>query len=189
VKVSSAERDRRGSVASVDHVDRCLLDALRANARATYAELARAVGLSAPAVHERVAKLEASGVITGYHAAVRPESLGYAMNALVGIFLSDSADSDDVAGMLACLPEVEHCWFVAGEETFVVKIRVPDVAGLEGAIRALNSIKGVARTRTTVVLSTKFEDRAWQPARPTAAAGPPPSGAEAEVTDPSADRP
>jgi Lrp/AsnC family leucine-responsive transcriptional regulator len=143
----------------VDSVDRQLLDALRANARATYAELARVVGLSAPAVHERVAKLEAAGVITGYHAAVAPESLGYAMNALVGIFLTDNADDDEVAAQLEALTAVEHCWFVAGEETFVVKVRVPDVAGLEGAIRALNAMKGVARTRTTVVLSTKFEDR------------------------------
>jgi Lrp/AsnC family transcriptional regulator, leucine-responsive regulatory protein len=143
----------------VDSVDRQLLDALRANARATYAELARVVGLSAPAVHERVAKLEANGVITGYHAAVAPESFGYAMNALVGIFISDSADTDDVAAQLAAVPAVEHCWFVAGEETFVVKVRVPDVAGLESTIRELNAIKGVARTRTTVVLSTKFEDR------------------------------
>ncbi|MGH8960529.1 MAG: Lrp/AsnC family transcriptional regulator [Jatrophihabitantaceae bacterium] len=143
----------------MDSVDRQLLDALRTNARATYAELARIVGLSAPAVHERVGKLETAGVITGYHAAVAPESLGYAMNALVGIFISDSADTDEVAAQLAALSSVEHCWFVAGEETFVVKVRVPDVAGLEAAIRDLNSMRGVARTRTTVVLSTKFEDR------------------------------
>lgn len=143
----------------VDAVDRRLLDALRTNARATYAELARAVGLSAPAVHERVSKLEGAGVITGYHAAIAPESLGYAMNALVGIFITDSADTDRVADELSSLPAVEHCWFVAGEETFVVKVRVPDVAGLEATIRALNAMPGVARTRTTVVLSTKFEDR------------------------------
>ena len=143
----------------MDVVDRQLLDALRANARATYAELARVVGLSAPAVHERVAKLEAAGVITGYHAAIAPESLGYAMNALVGIFITDSADTDSVARQLAELPAVEHCWFVAGEETFVIKVRVPDVSGLESTIRALNAMDGVARTRTTVVLSTKFEDR------------------------------
>jgi Lrp/AsnC family leucine-responsive transcriptional regulator len=148
-----------GSVGNVDSVDRKLLDALRANARATYAELARVVGLSAPAVHERVAKLEAGGVITGYHAAIAPESLGYAMNALVGIFITDSADTDELATSLSALPVVEHCWFVAGEETFVVKVRVADVAGLEATIRALNSTPGVARTRTTVVLSTKFEDR------------------------------
>lgn len=148
----------------MDDVDRQLLDALRANARATYAQLALGVGLSAPAVHERVAKLEAAGVITGYHAAVAPESLGYAMNALIGIFITDAADTDQVADLLSALPVVEHCWFVAGEETFVVKVRVPDVAGLEAAIRALNGMRGVARTRTTVVLSTKFEARVPGPA-------------------------
>ncbi|GAB2471382.1 Lrp/AsnC family transcriptional regulator [Jatrophihabitans fulvus] len=143
----------------MDATDRKLLDALRANARATYAQLAQHVGLSAPAVHERVAKLEQAGVITGYHAALAPESLGYAVNALVGIFITDSADTDDIADALAGLPVVEHCWFVAGEETFMVKVRVPDVAGLEGVIRTLNRIPGIGRTRTSVVLSTKFEDR------------------------------
>ena len=59
-------------VRQVDSVDRRLIEALRANARATFAELARLVGLSAPAVHERVGKLESSGVITGYHAVVEP---------------------------------------------------------------------------------------------------------------------
>jgi Lrp/AsnC family transcriptional regulator, leucine-responsive regulatory protein len=143
----------------VDSVDRQLIDALRANARATYAELARIVNLSAPAVHDRVAKLEAAGVITGYHAAVAMETLGSAINALIGIFITDDADPDELAAALAAMPEVEHCWFVAGEETYVIKVRVPDVAGLERIIRLLNATAGVARTRTTVVLSTKFEDR------------------------------
>jgi Lrp/AsnC family leucine-responsive transcriptional regulator len=149
----------------MDAVDRSILDALRANARATYAELAREVGLSAPAVHERVGKLEAAGVITGYHAAVAPESLGYSMSALVGVFLSDTSDEDLVADELESLAAVEDCWFVAGEESFVVKVRVPDVAGLEQAIRRMAKIKGVARTRSTVVLSTRFEGRV-QPAKP-----------------------
>ncbi len=148
-----------GNVPAVDDVDRQLMDALRANARATYAELARAVGLSAPAVHERVAKLESSGAITGYHAAVAPEALGYGVNAIVGVFISDSADTNEIARRLAELPEVEHCWFVAGEETFFIKVRSADVAGLESVIRDLNAIRGIARTRTSVVLSTKFEDR------------------------------
>jgi Lrp/AsnC family transcriptional regulator, leucine-responsive regulatory protein len=87
------------------------------------------------------------------------------MNALIGIFISDNGDSDEIAVSLTRIPAVEDCWFVAGEETFVVKVRVPDVAGLEAAIRQLTGIPGVARTRTTVVLSTKFEDRV--PADPT----------------------
>jgi Lrp/AsnC family leucine-responsive transcriptional regulator len=143
----------------VDTVDRHLIEALRRNARATYAELARQVGLSAPAVHERVGKLEAAGVITGYHAAVAPAALGLGVSALVGIVQGDSADADLIADAVRAMPEIEDCWFVAGEETFVVKVRVPDVAALEQTIGAINRIRGVAHTRTTVVLSTRFEGR------------------------------
>ena len=143
----------------MDEIDLRLMSALRINARSTYAELARAVGLSGPAVHERVSKLEASGVIIGYHAAVAPEALGKTMSALIGVFITDSADVAAIETDLAAIPAVEDCWFVAGEETFVVKVSVPDVDGLEHVIRSLNSVAGIARTRTTVVLSTKFEGR------------------------------
>ncbi len=143
----------------MDDIDRRIVDALRANGRETYAELARRVGLSAPAVHDRVAKLEANGVITGYHAAVDTTVVGLGVTALIGVLQSDSAEQDDLAGALAQLPEVESCWFVAGEESFLLLVRVPDVAALEHTIGRLNRIVGVARTRTTVVLSTKFEDR------------------------------
>jgi Lrp/AsnC family leucine-responsive transcriptional regulator len=143
----------------VDEVDLRLIDALCGNARATYAELARRVGLSAPAVHERVAKLEASGVITGYHADVTPAAIGLGVSALVGIQQSERGDPARIAEALEAVREIEDCWVVAGEETFVVKVRVPDVAALEHVIAALGQIRGVARTRTTVVLSTRFEGR------------------------------
>lgn len=143
----------------MDDIDRILLRTLRHNARASYAELARQVGLSAPAVHDRVEKLESSGVITGYHAAIAPAVLGKSVTALIGIFITDNGDSDQIAADLAAQPAVEDCWFVAGEETFVIKASAPDVAGLEALIRTLNAVEGVARTRTTVVLSTKIEDR------------------------------
>lgn len=143
----------------MDDVDRRLVAALRGNGRATFAELARLVGLSAPAVHDRVGKLEAAGVITGYHAALAPTALGNTMSALIGIFITDSGDTEKIATDLAAVPAVEDCWFVAGEETYVIKVSVPDVGGLEEVIRLLNGIAGIARTRTTVVLSTKFEDR------------------------------
>jgi Lrp/AsnC family leucine-responsive transcriptional regulator len=146
-------------VRQADGVDRQLIEALRANARTTFAELARLVGLSAPAVHERVGKLEASGVITGYHAAVEPAALGLGVSALVGILQGDRGDPDRIYTALQTMPEIEDCWFVAGEETFVIKVRVPDMPSLEQVIGALNRIRGVARTRTTVVLSTRFEGR------------------------------
>jgi Lrp/AsnC family transcriptional regulator, leucine-responsive regulatory protein len=143
----------------VDDVDRQLLAALRRNARATFADLGRTVGLSAPAVHERVNKLEVAGVITGYHAAVAPEAIGKQMSALIGVFITDDADTEAIAADLEAMSAVEDCWFVAGEETYVVKVSVPDVTGLEGVILQLNGVPGIARTRTTVVLSTKFEGR------------------------------
>jgi len=144
---------------NVDSTDRALISALRANARATYAELARVVGLSAPAVHDRVRRLEASGIVSGYHAAVTPAALGLGVSALVGIYQRDDAEQDDVATRLADVPEIEDCWFVAGDEAFIVKVRVPDVETLEQTLAVLRRIPGVARTRTTVVLSTRWEGR------------------------------
>ena len=150
----------------MDAVDRALLDALRANGRATFTELAREVGLSAPTVHERVGKLEAAGVITGYTAMVAPEALGYLMGAIISVFVTGAApgltpteSSDTVEDAVQAIDAVEDCWFVAGEEALIIKVRVPDVGALEQVIRQLNDIPGVGHTRTTVVLSTRFEGR------------------------------
>ena len=143
----------------MDDIDGALIAALRRDARASWAELGRAVGLSGPSVTERVGRLERAGVITGYHAAVDPGALGRSVAALVGIHLSDTSDQDAVAVALGRLGEIEDCWFVAGDESFLVKVRVPDVTALEGTLSRLRKIRGIARTRTTVVLSTKWEAR------------------------------
>jgi Lrp/AsnC family transcriptional regulator, leucine-responsive regulatory protein len=148
-----------GRRSTVDAVDRTLVEALRANGRASYAELARLVGLSGPSVTDRINRLEQAGVITGYRAAVDPSTLGLGVTALIGVLLSDAADLDDVARRLKDVPEIEDCWFVAGEESFVLKVRVGDPVGLEKIIGRLGRIRGVARTRTTIALSTKWEAR------------------------------
>lgn len=149
-----------GQVAVLDQIDRRLVEALRADARASYAQLAREVGLSAPSVQERVRRLERRGVLLGFHAFVDPMVIGLAVTALVGIQQTDSAEQDEVAQRLAAIAEIEDCWFVAGEQAFVVKVRVADVAALEATIARLQRVDGVARTRTTVVLSTRWEGRA-----------------------------
>ena len=110
-------------------------------------------------MHERVGKLEAAGVITGYRAIVDPASVGLGVTALVGVIESDSVDDTGVEAGLSAMPEVEDCWRVAGSEAYVLKVRVTDIPALEATISALNRIRGVARTRTTVVLSTKWEGR------------------------------
>ena len=143
----------------IDAVDQQLIDLLRANGRASYAELARQVGLSSPAVTERVAKLEASGVITGYRAIVDPTSVGLDVAALISVIESDAVDDEGVEEAMRAMPEVEDCWRVAGAEGYVLKVRVTDIPALEATIGALNRIRGVARTRTTVVLPTKWEGR------------------------------
>ena len=98
----------------VDALDRQIIAALRANGRATYADLGRKVGLSASAVHERVGKLESSGVIVGYHAVVDPSAVGLGVTALIGIHPTDIADDNEVAVALGELNEVESCYRVAG---------------------------------------------------------------------------
>ena len=147
----------------LDEVDHVLVGALRANARATYAELGALVGLSAPAARDRVTRLEQTGVVTGYHAAVAPAALGLGVSALVSVHQADGVEQDDLAARLEQVPEIEDCWFVAGDEAFVVKVRVPDVDALEHTLAVLRRIAGVARTRTTVVLSTRWEGRVRLP--------------------------
>ena len=111
----------------MDATDRALIDALRTNARASWAELGRIVGMSGPSVTDRVQRLEQTGVITGYHAAVEPSAIGLPVAALVGVHLTDTSDQDAVAVALSTLEEVEDCWFVAGDEAFLLKVRVADV--------------------------------------------------------------
>jgi Lrp/AsnC family leucine-responsive transcriptional regulator len=146
----------------MDAVDRQLIQALRENGRASYAELGRLVGLSGPSVTDRINRLEQAGIITGYQATVNPASLGLGVTALIGLQLSDAADHEDVAHRLRDLSEVEDCWFIAGDDSYMLKVRMPDVDGLESIVKRLSGTKGVARTRTTVVLSTKWENRATE---------------------------
>lgn len=143
----------------MDAIDRQLVELLRGNARLSYAELARQVGLSAPAVHERVGKLEATKVIRAYRADVEPEAIGLGVTALIGIVEESDADPDEVVEDLRKLSEVEACYFVAGVESFVLTVRVGTIAELERLIMRLNRTPGVASTRTAIVLSTRWENR------------------------------
>jgi Lrp/AsnC family leucine-responsive transcriptional regulator len=143
----------------VDAIDRRLVELLRTNARLSYAELARQVGLSAPAVHERVGKLETSGVLRGYHADVDPEAVGLGVTALIGIVQDSAVDMEQLMKTLSDMTEIESCYFMAGEEAFLLKARVGTIAELEHLIIRLNRTAGVARTRTAIALSTKWEGR------------------------------
>jgi Lrp/AsnC family leucine-responsive transcriptional regulator len=126
--------------ASLDDTDLAIVRALQANARATYTEIGKAVGLSAASVHERVHRLEDGGVIRGYHAEVDPELLGLDVLSLVSVLPSDSMDAAAIS--------------VAGEDSHLLVVRTRSIAELSDVLQRLHAVDGIARTRTGVVLAT-----------------------------------
>ena len=140
--------------ASLDDTDLAIVRALQVNARATYTEVGKAVGLSAASVHERVHRLEARGVIRGYHAEVDPKLLGLGVLSLVSVLPSDSMDANATEAALATVPEIETAWSVAGEDSHLLVVRTRSIAELSDVLQRLQGIDGVARTRTAVVLAT-----------------------------------
>ena len=139
-------------------VDRALLAALARDGRASYTDLAERVGLSVSAVHQRVRRLEQRGLITGYRATLDAAALGRGLTAFVSITPIDVAQPDDAPAQLAHLSAIEACHSVAGAESYILKVRVGSPDGLETLLREIRAAANVT-TRTTVVLSTFYEDR------------------------------
>jgi Lrp/AsnC family transcriptional regulator, leucine-responsive regulatory protein len=142
-----------------DDVDRKLATALLADGRSTLKSLADVTGLSVSAVQARVRRLEADGIIRGYTALLDSEAIGLPLAALIAITPLDPAQPDDVPERLAGLPEIEACHSVAGEDSYILFVRVATPTALEQLIRQIRRLANVS-TRTTVVLQTFFERRA-----------------------------
>lgn len=142
----------------MEPIDRAILAALTADGRMSYTELAERVGLSVSAVHHRVRRLEQRGIITGYAARVSYEAVGLPLTAFVAIRPFDPSQPDDAPERLAGLPEIEACYSVAGEDSYLLLVRVASPTDLE---RLLHDIRAAANvtTRTTVVLSIPYEHR------------------------------
>jgi Lrp/AsnC family transcriptional regulator, leucine-responsive regulatory protein len=141
-----------------DATDRLIAAALIADGRSTLKSLAETTGLSVSAVQARVRRLETDGVIRGYTARVDPEAIGLPLAALVSITPLDPAHEYDIPDRLVELTEIEACHSVAGEDSFVLFVRVATPTALEALIREIRKRANVS-TRTTVVLHTSFEGR------------------------------
>lgn len=139
-------------------VDRALLATLARDGRASYTELAEKVGLSVSAVHQRVRRLEARGVIRGYAAAVDAEAVDLPLTAFVAIRPIDPSAPDDAPERLRGLAQIEACHSVAGEESYLLKVRVRTPTDLESLLARIRAEANVT-TRTTIVLSTPYEQR------------------------------
>ncbi len=140
-------------------IDRLILQLLATDGRMSYTDLAKAAGLSTSAAHQRVKRLEQRGLILGYGATVDHQQLGLPLTAFVSIKPIDPAAPDDYPDRLRDLESVESCWSVAGEESYILKVRVSTPADLEELLATIRSRANVS-TRTTIVLSTPFENRA-----------------------------
>ena len=145
-------------VEQLDAVDRRLVRELAADGRASYTDLAERVGLSVSAAHQRVRRLEQRGVIRGYGARVDPDSLGLPLTAFVSVKPIDAGEPDDVPERLAGLAAIVACHSVAGDESNILKVRVGGPGQLETLLQDIRARANVS-TRTTVVLSTPYEDR------------------------------
>ena len=142
---------------ALDAYDTRILAELQADARLTLAELGRRVHLSQPAVAERVRKLEAAGVITGYRATVDLATLGYGIRAIVRVGRADYAR---VAQFIGKTPEVVNAWNVTGEDSWVLEIAVTDVAHLDTVV---STICLIAETSTSIILKTLRQHQVMLP--------------------------
>ena len=142
----------------MEEIDRKIVSLLSRNGRMSFTELARQAGLSVSAVHQRVRRLETDGVITGYVALCDPVVVGLPLTAFVSIKPFDPSAADDVPNRLRHLSAVEACHSVAGDENYILKVRVASPVALEELLQQIRSLASVS-TRTTVVLSTAYENR------------------------------
>lgn len=140
---------------TLDDVDRALLAALQRDGRAGYAELGRAVGLSASATAERVRRLEESGVITGYTCEVDPERLGLPIAALVRLRYPNT-NYRPFHQLLDTTPEIVEAHHVTGEDCFVLTVRARSMRHLEEVTGRIGGLGGVT---TSVVYSTPLRRR------------------------------
>ncbi len=143
--------------ARFDAIDKAILNELQQNAKITNAMLAERVGISPPSTLERVKKLENMGVIRGYVALLDPVSLHQSILAIVHVSIREHTAQtlEEAKKRLAELPEIQACWYCAGEEDFILKVRVEDMRHYEEFIsKKLASVNGIIRLRTGFVLSS-----------------------------------
>jgi Lrp/AsnC family leucine-responsive transcriptional regulator len=142
----------------VEEIDRAIVALLAGDGRMSYTDLGKATGLSTSAVHQRVRRLEKRGVIRGYSALVDPQAIGLQLTAFISITPIDPAAPDDAPVRLAGIDAIEACHSVAGDESYILKVRVSSPLALETLLAEIRAKANVS-TRTTIVLSTPYEHR------------------------------
>jgi Lrp/AsnC family transcriptional regulator, leucine-responsive regulatory protein len=142
----------------IDDIDRKLLNILQEDARISNAELARRVGMAPSGILERVKKLEERGLIRGYQARLDSKKLGSGLVAFAFVKSDERVGGIESAESLAAIPEVQEVHHIAGEDCYLIKIRVADVEALGRLLREkVGVIPSIRSTRTTIVMETVKE--------------------------------
>lgn len=146
-----------------DPTDRQILQILREDGRASHASIAKRVRLSAPAVGDRIRKLEQAGVIHGYRAVIDHHALDLNIAAYVWIAPQPRKAAAGLVRRLSALPQVEQLHSVAGPYSYLLLVRVRDTRELDAFLDRLFMLEGVERTETTMVLSTSIDRPVYLP--------------------------
>ena len=146
----------------IDATDYKILGFLIKNARMPFLEIARECGVSGAAIHQRVKRLEANGVISGSRLLVKPQALGLNVCAFVSISLSEASKYNEVVSHLKKIPEIVECHFVTGKYTLLVKIYCSDNDHLmEVLLNQMQKIPYIQATDTMIALDEPIDRQVW----------------------------
>lgn len=141
-----------------DATDLAILQLLQANARTSNADIARRLDMAPSTILDRIRKLEQKGIIQGYTARIAPGAVGLGLTAFILVRTEERVGLGTIGQALARVPEVLEVHHVAGEDCYLVKVRVPDTAALSRLLHErFGRLKGVRNTRSTIVLATVKE--------------------------------
>ena len=141
----------------IDEIDIKIIASLVANGRASFREIGEEVGLSAPAVKRRVDRLLDERVITGFTARVNPDAIGWHSQAFVSVTYAGNVTPARIRRILEPIPQVAAAYTVSGDADVLVRIRAADMADFESALERLRATDAVAKTESTIVLSTLID--------------------------------
>lgn len=142
----------------IDGIDKKILRALMEDARTPILEIARQVGISGAAIHQRLRKLEKSGLISGSKFIIDPKVLGYSTMAFVGIYLDKAMSNPEAVKQLRKIPEVLECHYTTGNWSIFIKILCQDNDHLMHLLnKEIQSIEGVSRTETFISLNQQID--------------------------------
>ena len=147
-----------GKKTEIDGIDKTILRALMKDARTPILEIARVVGISGAAIHQRLRKLEGSGLISGSKFVINPKALGYTTMAFVGVFLEKAKNNSDAIKQLKRIPQVLEFHYTTGNWSVLIKILCKDNEHLMSVLnKEIQTISGVSRTETFISLDQQID--------------------------------